>query len=189
MAFPDWHGIFDATQSERCDMFLRFDSRTVTRSVVTTWAASMLAVALVGCATLSAGAATASTSASTASPSGHEPPPAATAPTGPGISSLPWALRDKSADGKTLTIAYAIGDPGCVASQGLAVSETGSTVTITNAQKNKVLSAGEGCEFVMATGLGTVTLKSPLGNRQLVHAQLDKAWAAIASQVESELSG
>lgn len=170
-------------------MSLQCDGRPLRRSVVTSWAACILAVTFVGCAAPSTSATAGTTPVTPASASNEAPTPIAAAPTGPGVSSLPWALRGQSADGRTLSIAYAIGDPGCVAAQGFNVNETISSVTLTNAQKGKVLSAGEGCNFVMTVGHGTITLKAPLGKRHLDHARLDKAWAAVGSRVQSELAG
>jgi len=97
-------------------------------------------------------------------------------------SSVPWAVNTSGQPPLELSIAYVAGGSGtidCGQHLGIDVMETETTVTIT-AVSTPVPGPKE-CAQEARLGAGIVTLESPLGERQLIHAPLTAPWDSAAN--------
>lgn len=86
--------------------------------------------------------------------------------------SMPWELV--SVHGRTITIVAAGGDGSCTVPAGLRVSETSSRVTVGSYSRNAHDDAV--CADLVQMRLYAVTLKRPIGSRELVHVASDSTW-------------
>jgi hypothetical protein len=91
--------------------------------------------------------------------------------------SVAWRLIGMSPDSGQLVLRYLAGGDGCVGPAGFRVKETAQSVTLTAVVRSPV--AGKGCAVPQATGSGYLDLKAPLGERTLIHAEVDPAWTTL----------
>lgn len=98
-----------------------------------------------------------------------------------GQTSMPWVLTALDRSRQSLQILYIAGNSGCTAPLGAYVVETATTVTI--AAISHTDASQHSCAADLRTGLGAITLASPLGTRQLVHAVVDPAWRSYANDL------
>lgn len=119
----------------------------------------------------------------TALPAGDQIPVTKAVLLGPGqalgLISMPWVLTGIDSTHQVLRISYVTGDGRgvCVKARGLRVVETNSTVLI--AALSKTIRHGA-CDSSLGVRRSTITLLRPLGQRALVHAEVDKAWERTA---------
>jgi hypothetical protein len=96
-----------------------------------------------------------------------------------GQTSMPWVLTALDSSRQSLQILYVAGNSGCTSPLGAYVLETATTVTI--AAISHTDASQHSCAADLRIGRGAITLGSPLGARQLVHAVVDPAWRSFAN--------
>jgi hypothetical protein len=95
-----------------------------------------------------------------------------------GQTSMPWVLTALDGSRQSLQILYVAGNSGCTSPLGAYVLETATAVTI--AAISHTDASQRSCAADLRTGRGAITLASPLGARQLVHAVVDPGWRPYA---------
>jgi hypothetical protein len=91
--------------------------------------------------------------------------------------SAAWRLIGRSPDSGQLWLRYVAGDGNCVLPAGFTVRETAQSVTLTATVRPAGTSTD--CADPLVTGTGYLDLKAPLGDRKLIHAEVDPAWSTI----------
>lgn len=84
--------------------------------------------------------------------------------------SLPWSLQAISADGRTLTVVF---PASCVSVKGVQREELANTVVLTI----WAVTGSGACAASLTLMFATVRLAAPLGDRQLLHAPVSRAWS------------
>ena len=91
--------------------------------------------------------------------------------------SVAWRLIGRSPDSGQLWLRYVAGDGNCVLPAGFTVQETAQSVTLTATVRPSGTSTD--CADPLVTGTGYLDLKAPLGDRKLIHAEVDRAWSNL----------
>jgi hypothetical protein len=91
--------------------------------------------------------------------------------------SVAWRLIGMSPDTGQLWLKYVAGDGSCYFPAGFSVKETGQSVTLTAMVRKR--GPGSACRMPLNMGSGYLDLKAPLGDRKLIHAEVDPAWSTI----------
>jgi hypothetical protein len=98
-----------------------------------------------------------------------------------GLTSMPWKLDGIDDAQRSLAISYIAGG-GCTFPRGIYIQETASSVLIEslgrtmNAPQPSQSPQVTACPADLKVGLATIKLQQPLGDRLLLHAQVDPAW-------------
>jgi hypothetical protein len=99
-------------------------------------------------------------------PQPHPQPPPPTPPCCKGTHGVGWESYAASSDGRTLTFTYWSGVDSCTRFDHASVDESASRVVVTIYEED--ITNGNPCVAMAQQKHATVTLQSPLGNRQVV---------------------
>lgn len=99
-----------------------------------------------------------------------------------GLTSLPWGLVKIHSGAQDVDIAYIAGG-GCTRWQGVEVIETATSVAIAALARTTDPPANGACAADLRFGATTLRLTTPLGNRKLLHAEVDTSWRSFAQYV------
>jgi hypothetical protein len=89
------------------------------------------------------------------------------------LTSLPWQFIALN-NGRDLEIQYVAGDGDCVLPKGFAVTYSATAVEVWALSRTEM--GREACASRLVTGIATLHLAQPLGERSLVHAPTDLNW-------------